>query len=254
VSEPAVTKERVGGLKRSYWVPPQACPGCQHPVIHQLVGEVLEEMDLDGSAVIALGIGCAAMIAALNLDAVLGSHGGAPDIATAIKRLRPECFVLTMQGDGDCIAIGAGPLIAAMGRGENITIIMANNTNYGTTGGQLGPTTILGQITPTTPGGRDAQHDGFPIHVAELAATFKGVAYSARGALNTMGNYQRTKKFIRRAFQKQLDGAGLGLVEVISACPPNWHMSPIECIKWITSDVLREFPVGEFKNSDKFHA
>jgi 2-oxoglutarate ferredoxin oxidoreductase subunit beta len=251
MNDVAVAKERVGGLKRSYWVPLQGCPGCQHPAVSQLVGEILEEMNLDGSVIIPLGVGCAASIASLNLDAVLGSHGVAPDIATAIKRLRPESFVMTVQGDGDCIAIGAGPLIAAMGRGENITVLMYNNTNYGTTGGQLAPTTIMGQITPTTPNGRNSRSEGFPIHTAELAATFKGVAYSARGALDTIGNYQRTRKFLRRAFQKQLDKAGLGFVEIISACPPNWHLSPLECINRITNEVLREFPVGEFKNSTK---
>jgi 2-oxoglutarate ferredoxin oxidoreductase subunit beta len=251
MSEATVTKERVGGIRRSYWLPLQGCPGCQHPVVSQLIGEVLEEMNLDGSVIISLGVGCAASVAGLNFDAVLGSHGGAPDVATAIKRLRPENFVMTVQGDGDCIAIGAGPLIAAMSRGENITVIMYNNTNYGTTGGQLAPTTIMGQITPTTPNGRNAQSEGFPIHTAELAATFKGVAYSARGALDTIGNYQRTRKFLRRAFQKQLDKAGLGFVEIISACPPNWHLTPLECINWITNEVLREFPVGEFKNTTK---
>lgn len=254
MSETAVTKERVGGLERSYWLPLQGCPGCQHPIIARLIGEVLEEMNLDGSAIIVVGVGCAACVAGLNFDAVLGSHGGAPDIATAIKRLCPENFVLTMQGDGDCIAIGAGPLIAAMARGENITIIMANNANYGTTGGQLAPTTIMGQITSTTPNGRNQETEGFPIHTAELAATFQGVCYSARGALNTMANYQRTRKFLKKAFQKQLDQEGFSFVEVLSACPPNWHMTPLESLDWITNEMLREFPVGEFKNAKRAEA
>jgi 2-oxoglutarate ferredoxin oxidoreductase subunit beta len=245
MSEATATKERVGGLQRSYWMPLQGCPGCQHPIVSRLIGEVLEEMNLDGEVVVALGVGCAATIATLNLDAVL---------ATAIKRLDPERFVITMQGDGDCIAIGAGPLIAAMARGENITVIMANNTNYGTTGGQLAPTTVMGQVTATTPRGRDPQMEGFPIHTAELAATFQGVCYSARGALNTMANYQRTRKFLKKAFQKQLDQEGLSFVEVISACPPNWHMTPLESLDWITNEVLREFPVGEFKNAKRADA
>jgi 2-oxoglutarate ferredoxin oxidoreductase subunit beta len=251
MTEATAMKVKVGGLQRSYWQPLQACPGCHHPIISSVIGEVLEEMELDGSAIVVLGVGCTSMIAGLNLDCVLGSHGGAPDIATAIKRLEPDRFVLTMQGDGDCIAIGAGAWIAAMGRGENITIIMANNANYGTTGGQLAPTTIVGQITPTTPDGRNTETDGFPIHAAELAATFQGVAYSARGALNTMANYQRTKKFIRRAFQKQLDREGMSFVEVLSACPPNWHKTPLDSIDWITEKMLREFPVGEYKKTRK---
>lgn len=254
MNEPVVMKERVGGLQRSYWLPMQGCPGCHHPVISQIIGEVLEEMNLDGSAIIVMGVGCTASIGALNLDCVIGSHGGAPDTASAIKRLEPEKFVMTVQGDGDCIAIGAGALIGAMGRGENITILMYNNSNYGTTGGQTAPTTVMGQVTSTSPNGRRQEQEGFPIHTAELAATFQGVCYSARGALNTVANYQRTRKYIKRAFQKQLDREGLAFVEVLSACPPNWHMTPLESVDWIDNVLIAEFPVGEFKNTKRADA
>ncbi len=251
MTDETATKVRVTGLKRAFFVPLIGCPGCQHPIVSRTIGEVLEEMGVDGSAIIITGIGCAAGIATLNLDTVLGSHGGAPDTATAIKRLRPECTVATMQGDGDCIAIGAGSFIGAMTRGENITIIMSNNTNYGTTGGQTAPTTLIGQKTSTSPEGREPLREGYPVHVAELAATFQGVAYSARGAVNTAANYQRTKKFIRNAFEKQSEGAGLSFVEVLSACPPNWRMEPKECLNWITDEMIPEFPLGEFKNGSK---
>lgn len=248
MSTESTEKTRVTGLKRSFFIPLIGCPGCQHPIVARTIAEVMEEMDMDGSSVVVTGIGCSAAIAILNLDTVLGAHGGAPDTATGIKRLRPECLVVTMQGDGDCIAIGAGSLVGAMTRGENITVIMSNNTNYGTTGGQLAPTTLVGQTTSTCPEGRNPDTEGYPVHVAEMAASFRGVAYSARAALNTPANYNHMRKYIKTAFQKQLDGEGLSFVEVISACPPNWHMTPVECLNWITENMLSEYPLGEFKS------
>ncbi len=248
----ARTKIRIGALERTFFIPiPTLCPGCQHGVVIHAVIDVLEEMALDGSAIAVSGVGCAAGINVTVLDAVMGSHGGAPDTATAIKRLCPDAFVFTFQGDGDCIAIGGGSLVGALTRGEKFTIIMSNNTNYGTTGGQLAPTTLTGQRTPTCPNGRDPGIEGHPVHTAELVASFKGVSYSARGAVNTPANYRRTRKYIKTAFQKQLDNAGLGFVEVIAACPPNWHMSPVECLDWIEDRVIPEFPLGEFKDKDK---
>jgi len=232
-------------------MPLPSCPGCQHPTIGRIIAEVLEEMELDGRAMVATGIGCSAAVGMLNIDAVIGSHGGAPDMATALKRLHPEAFVFTVQGDGDCIAIGAGSFVGALTRGEKLSIIMCNNANYGTTGGQLAPTTLTSQVTTTTPEGRDAVMGGYPAHVAELAATFKGVAYSARGALIGPSSYQRTKSYIRRAFQKQVDNIGLGYVEVLSACPPNWHMTPVESLEWIEREMIPEFPLGEFKNVER---
>jgi 2-oxoglutarate ferredoxin oxidoreductase subunit beta len=251
MSEGTVEKVKVGGLQRSYWLPLRGCPGCQHPTAHRVIGEVLEEMNMDGECIVAIGIGCAAAIAMLNLDAVLGSHGGPPDIATAVKRLKPDKLVLTVQGDGDCVAIGAGSLLGAIVRAENITIFMLNNTNYGTTGGQIAPTTLVGQKTVTTPEGRNPAREGYPIHTAEFVAGFDGVAYSARGALNTMANCNRTKKYIRRALETQLENRGLTFVEVLTACPPNWHLSPVECINHITEKLIPEFPVGEFRTMTK---
>jgi len=249
-----MNKKKVCGKPEIWKDPPGAamyCPGCQHPVIDRVISEVLEEMNIDGKAICVLGVGCHAFVqVAWDLDILSCAHGRALDSATAVKRLNPDAIVFTVQGDGDCIAIGAGAFIGAMARGEKITTIMFNNTNYGTTGGQLAPTSLLGQKTPTTPRGRDAALEGYPVHTAELAAAFKGTAYSARGSLHTPADYQRTKRYIKTAFQKQIDGVGFSFVEVLSACPPNWHLSPIKCLKRIGEDIVSEFPLGEFKNED----
>lgn len=235
---------------RTVVAPLPGCPGCQYMTIGRIVAEVLEELNLDGEAIVVTGIGCNAGVAVLNVDATQGSHGGAPDMATAIKRLSPDNFVFTVQGDGDCIAIGAGSFIGALTRGEMLSIIMCNNANYGTTGGQLAPTTLMGQSTTTSLGGRQPT-EGYPVHVAELAAAFKGTAYSARGSLTNPSNYQKTKRYVRRAFQKQIDGVGLGFVEILSACPANWHKTPVQSLKWIEDEMVSEFPLGEFKNVDR---
>ncbi len=199
MSEPiAAGKVKVVGPGRTLWMPVPGCPGCQAGLVGRIIADVTEEMGLDGKAILSDGIGCHSGVAVLNMDVVQGSHGGAPDMATAIKRLSPDSLVFTVQGDGDCIAIGAGSFIGALTRGEMITIIMVNNSNYGTTGGQMAPTTLTGQKTTTTPLGRDAASGhGYPVRVAELAATFRSVAYSARGAFTTPANYQRTRKYIR---------------------------------------------------------
>lgn len=229
-----------------------ACAGCQHPTAGLIIAGVLDELGIDGRTIGIMGVGCTGSLMIMtNIDLTLPAHGRGPDTATAIKRVRPDTIVWTMQGDGDCTAIGAGPLIGALTRGEKITIIMCNNTNYGTTGGQLSPTTIMGQVTTTSPSGRSAEREGYTTHAAELAATFQGCAYSARCALTSPDEYQRTRRYIKTAFQKQIDDVGLGFVEVITACPVNWHKKPVECLKWIEDEVLAELPLGEFKNVDK---
>ena len=229
-----------------------ACPGCQHPTVGRITAEVMEELRIDGIAIGIMGVGCAGgQLLTTNIDIILPAHGRAPDAATAIKRVRPDAIVWTMQGDGDCMAIGAGPLVGALTRGEKITIIMCNNTNYGTTGGQLAPTTVMGQMTTTSPSGRNAEGEGYTAHTAELAASFRGCVYSARGALTSPDNYRQVKQYIKTAFQKQIDNIGLSFVEVITACPVNWHKTPVECLEWIEDEVLAEFPLGEFKNVDQ---
>jgi len=251
MSDKSVTKVRLTApIVRS--VPSQICPGCQYWTLGRLFAEVLQELNIYSKTIGVIGAGCHGnSTAVLNIDSILAAHGRAPDVATAIKRLRQDAIVCTIQGDGDCIAIGAGAFIGALTRAERLTMIMCNNANYGTTGGQLAPTTLMGQVTSTSPGGRGTNHDGFPTHTAELAAIFKGVAYSARGAINTPANYQRTKKYIKTAFRKQMEGVGLSFVEVLSNCPPNWHLSPLESLKWIEEKMIPEFPLGEFKNVER---
>ena len=246
-------REKIFGMPKQVLMPSfMACPGCQHATIGRIAAEVMVELGIDGRVIAIIGVGCTgSLLFMTNVDIALPAHGRGPDAASAIKRVRPDTIVWTMQGDGDCIAIGAGPLVGALTRGEKITIIMGNNTNYGTTGGQLAPTTVMGQVTSTSPNGRDPANDGYSVHAAELAATFRGCAYSARGALTSPDNYQRTKTYIQTAFQKQIDNVGLSFVEVISACPVNWRKTPVECLEWIEDEVLAEFPLGEFKNVDR---
>ena len=253
MSGKAVEKQQVSPLPKRMMAIPIGCPGCQQQVVSRLIAEVFEELGIDGKTIGTMGAGCNGGIMCLfgMSDILEGAHGRPPDMASAIKRLSPDNIVFTVQGDGDCVAIGAGPFIGAMTRSEKITIIMVNNANYGTTGGQMAPTSLTGQVTTTTPNGRDGAIEGYPVHTAELAATFKGVAYSARGAVNTPTNYQHTRKYIKAAFQKQIDRVGLGFVEVLSACPPNWHLSPVDSLKWIEEKMIPEFPLGEFKNVDK---
>lgn len=225
------------------------CPGCQTPVLARMIADALEEMGIGDKAIMVGCVGCGGiLIGGFDLDRVSPAHGRGPDVATAIKRIYPDTVVFTVQGDGDCIAIGASSFIGALTRAEKITIIMANNTNFGTTGGQLGPTTIIGQVTTTSPQGRNPSEEGYPVHTAEMAATFKGVAYSARGALLTPADYQRTKEYIKTAFQRQLDNVGTSFVEVITACPTNWHLTPVQSLTWIRDNVIPEFPLGEFRN------
>ena len=247
-----VTRQRVAGRpkllvrKTTGFV---YCPGCHEPIAARAIAEALEEMGMGDKTIGVFDIGCSSfLLGLLDIDAVLTPHGRPPDMATAVKRICPDNIVFTMQGDGGLLSIGADPLLGALTRAEKITIIMLNNAVYGTTGGQMAPTSLVGQKTTTTPQGRDTTQFGFPTHAAEMIATFRGVAYSARGALNNPYNYERTRKYIKTAFQKQVNSVGLSFVEIICACPANWHMSPEDSLKWIEEKMLPEFPLGEFKN------
>jgi len=241
-------------VNRQFVGPIPYCEGCHHPVFQKLVCEVLDELGIGEKAIMVVGVTCGGMAANLmQVDVVGTAHGRAPDVATAIKRVKGgKPIVFTLQGDGDCIAIGAESLIHAGARAEKITIFMINNANYGTTGGQLAPTTIMGQVTSTTPRGRDIEA-GLPINAPALLAPLSGVAYAARGALCTPAYLQRTRKYITTAFQKQIDGVGLSFVEVLSPCPPNWHMTPLDCLRWIEEKMIPEFPLGEYKNVDSIN-
>lgn len=253
--EAEMLRERVAGRPRLL-VPQIAgfvyCPGCHQPLVARAIAEVLEELEMGDNAIGVFGIGCNSfLLGMLDIDGVVGPHGRPPDIATAIKHVYPDRLVFTIQGDGDLLSIGADPLLGALTRAEKITLIMLNNSVYGTTGGQMAPTSLVGQRTTTTPEGRDPALAGFPVHAAELLASFRGVAYSARGACNNPYNYQQVRRYLKTAFQKQMKGAGLSFVEVLSACPSNWRMSPLDSLKWMEERVIPEFPLGEFKNVDR---
>ena len=229
-----------------------ACPGCGHPVAAKAIMEAMDELGIGSRTVLVGGIGCHVMGFFLaNVDMAVGGHGTAPAIATGIKHaLYDDAMVITVQGDGDAAAIGAGYLINAAARAEKITVFMLNNANYGTTGGQMAPTTILGQVTTTTPWGRDAARYGYPMHVPEMLATMRGVVYAARGSVHNPANYTRTKKFAKAALQKQIDSVGFGFVEILTACPVDWHMDPLDALVWMEKRQTVEYPVGEFKNID----
>ncbi len=229
------------------------CPGCHYGIIARLIAEAIDELGVGGSTIGVSPVGCSlAMHEYLEVDFADALHGRAPAVATGVKRVHGgDTLVFTIQGDGDLCAIGMGDAVNAAARAENITIIFLNNTNYGTTGGQLAPTTLLGQVTSTTPDGRQSDSTGYPVHMAELMATMKGVTYSARWAVNNAANFRRAKKAVKEAFQKQLGGQGFTFVELLSACPPNWHKTPQDALAWIADRVIAEFPLGEFKNVER---
>lgn len=228
------------------------CPGCQHGAAIKTLCEVIDELGMENNCVLVVGVGCNTMASVLvDVDSVMVAHGRPGDVASAMKRvLGEDTMVITWQGDGDTLAIGCEPTVHAAARSEKITTFMVNNANYGTTGGQLAPTSVMGQVTTTSPLGRTPSH-GYPIQGSEFLGSLKGVAYSARGAFTSPANYQKTKKYMKRALEKQRDGVGYSFVEILSTCPANWHMSPIESLKWIEEEMIPQFPLGEFKNVDK---
>ncbi|MFA4837123.1 MAG: thiamine pyrophosphate-dependent enzyme [Dehalococcoidia bacterium] len=231
------------------------CPGCHYGIVTRLLAEVLEELGIGGTCIGLVGPSCSASLQwNIYIDWMSAAHGRAPASATGIKRVRPECTVFTVQGDGDLVSIGLGNFMHAMLRGEKLTTIFLNNACFGQTGGQMAPTTLIGMRTTTTPLGRDERKHGYPLHVAELAASMKGVAYSARYSFNSPANYRKARKAIKAAFQKQLDGIGYGFVELLCPCPTNWGMTPLDALKFIEERMIPEYPLGEFKNVDSLDA
>ena len=252
-NENPVNKEKIyGPSDYKLHVPLPSCPGCGSPLACKIIMEVLEEMELIEKAVVVIGVGCAGMgFFPSKMDLTLCAHGSSPSVANGIKQANyDDVIVFTIQGDGDCAAIGAGYLVNAAARSDKTTLFMFNNTNYGTTGGQMAPTTLIDQVTTTTPQGRDGTTHGYPLHVPEMLATMKGVAYCARGSVHNFANCQRTRKYIRSAFEKQINGVGLSFVEILSPCPVNWHMEPLRSMEWVEERIALEYPIGEFKNVD----
>ncbi len=228
------------------------CPGCTHGVAHRLVAEVIDELNIREKTIGVASVGCSVFAYNyLDCDFVEAAHGRAPAMATGIKRVLPDRVVFTYQGDGDLASIGMGEIVHAAARGENITTIFINNANYGMTGGQLAPTTLPGQKTTTSPSGRDVEQMGYPIRVAEMLATLDGARYIARRSLHDPKNIRLAKKAIRTAFETQLNGLGFSLVELLSTCPTNWGLSPIEAVQWLVEHMLPYYPLNEFKVPSK---
>ena len=227
------------------------CPGCTHGIIHRLVGEVLEELGVLGDSIGVAPVGCSVLAYKyFNCDMQEAAHGRAPACATGIKRVHPDKVVFTYQGDGYLASIGMAEIVHAAARGEKITTIFVNNAIYGMTGGQMAPTTLVGQKATTSPYGRDAALVGFPIRVSEMLATLDGAVYIERVTVNTAANVRKAKAAIKKAFQAQINGEGFTMVEVLSTCPTNWGLHPVEALKWLEDNMIPYYPLGNFKNVD----
>jgi len=221
------------------------CPGCGHGVVHRLIAEVLGELGLGSRTIAVAPVGCAVFVYDyIGVDFVEAPHGRAPAVATGIRRVRPDAFVLTYQGDGDLAAIGTAEIVHAAGRGELLTAVFVNNGIYGMTGGQMAPTTLLGQRSTSSPGGREAAFHGYPIPMTEMLAIMPGVAYAARGSVADAPAIGRTKQYLRRACEVQLEGRGFAIVEVISNCPVGWGMTPTESIERLRDVVAKQYRPG----------
>lgn len=227
------------------------CPGCTHGIVHRLVAETIDELGIRGSTVGVAPVGCAVLAYNyFSFDFMEAAHGRAPAIATGIKRVRPDLMVFTYQGDGDLASIGTAEIIHAANRGEKITTIFINNAVYGMTGGQMAPTTMPGQKTTTTPFGRDVEQTGMPMKIAELLSALMTPAYITRQTVISPKYVLKTKKAIKRAFEYQRERRCFSLVEVISTCPTNWGMTPVEALTWAEETLLPYYPLGEFKSPD----
>ncbi|MDY3118847.1 MAG: thiamine pyrophosphate-dependent enzyme [Peptoniphilus sp.] len=232
-------------------VPTHYCPGCTHGVIHKLVAECLEELGITGNTIGIAPVGCAVLAYEyFNCDMYEAAHGRAPAVATGIKRSTPDKFVFTYQGDGDLASIGSGEIVQAAHRGEKISTIFVNNAIYGMTGGQMAPTTLIGQKTTTSPLGRQVDWSGRPIRIAEMLATIDGAKFVERVAVNTPANIRKAKKAIKRCFEVQLEGKGFGIVEVLSACPTNWGYPPAEALKWLEDNMIPYYPLGNLRDGE----
>lgn len=226
------------------------CPGCTHGIAHRLVAEVIDEMGLRENTIGVASVGCS--VFAYNyfdFDFVQAPHGRAPAMATGVKRVLPDRVVMTYQGDGDMASIGAGEIVHSAARGENITVIFINNTNYGMTGGQMAPTSLPGQRTTSSPRGRDVETMGYPIRASELLATLDGAGYIARRSLHDPKNIRLAKKAIRMAFETQVRGLGFSMVELLSICPTNWGLTPQQSMKWLEEHMIPAYPLGDIKVS-----
>lgn len=225
------------------------CPGCTHGIIHRLIAETIDELDIEGRTVGIAPVGCAVRAYDFfSCDMVQAAHGRAPAVATGLKRARPDNIIFTYQGDGDLAAIGTAETVHAATRGENITVIFVNNAIYGMTGGQMAPTSLPGQVTQTTPYGRDTKTAGYPIRVCELLSTLDGVALAQRVTVDCVKNVRIAKKAVKKAFENQINGLGFSIVEIVSTCPTNWGLAPNEALQWLRDNMLPYYPLGTYKD------
>ena len=244
-----VVFEKTKGLTDA---PLHYCPGCTHGIIHRLVAESLAELGVLDKTVGVASVGCSVFsYNYFNCDMIQAAHGRAPAVATGAKRANPEKIVFTYQGDGDLAAIGTAETVHAAARNENITVIFVNNAIYGMTGGQMAPTTLPGQITQTSPYGRDTTVVGYPVKVCEMLSQITGASYLERVAVNNVKNIRAAKKAIKHAFENQIAGKGFSLIEVLSTCPTNWGLSPTDAIKWLDDNMETYYPLGVYKDKYK---
>ena len=225
------------------------CPGCTHGIVHRLVAEAIDSLGIEGITIGVAPVGCAVMAYDyFACDMVEAAHGRAPAVATGLKRSLPENIIFTYQGDGDLASIGMAETVHAATRNENITIIFINNAIYGMTGGQMAPTSLPGQVTQTSPYGRDVATAGFPIKVCELLSALDGPAYIERVAVNNVKNVNQARKAIKKAFQNQMEGKGFSLIEVVSSCPTNWGMTPSKALQWVEEKMIPYYPLGVYRD------
>lgn len=228
------------------------CPGCTHGIIHRLIAEVIDELDIEGKTIGVAPVGCS--VFAYNYfdcDMQEAAHGRAPAVATGIKRANPDNIVFTYQGDGDLAAIGTAETVHAAARNENITVIFVNNAIYGMTGGQMAPTSLVGQVTETSPYGRKVETQGYPIKVCEMLSSLEGTAYAERVSVDDVKNIKKAKAAIKKAFENQIAGRGFSIVEVLSTCPTNWGLSPVESLDWLRENMIPHYPLGVYKDISK---
>ncbi|SET12037.1 2-oxoglutarate ferredoxin oxidoreductase subunit beta [Natronincola peptidivorans] len=245
----AVVFEKTQGLTDKQF---HYCPGCTHGVIHRLVGEVLEELGVVGKTVGVAPVGCSVLAYDyFNCDMHEASHGRAPAVATGIKRVLPEHVVFTYQGDGDLASIGTAEIIHAAHRSEKFTTIFVNNAIYGMTGGQMAPTTLIGQRTTTSQDGRDQAITGMPLKISEMMATIDGAVFVERVSVHDVPHIRKAKKAIKKAFEIQLEGKGFGIVEVLSTCPTNWGITPVDSLKWLEENMIPYYPLGNFRTPEE---
>jgi 2-oxoglutarate ferredoxin oxidoreductase subunit beta len=229
--------------------PMHYCPGCSHGVVHKIIGEIIEEMDIQDKTIGIAPVGCAVFAYQyLDIDWQQAAHGRAPALATAVKRLLPDRYVFTYQGDGDLAAIGTAETIHATNRGENITIIFINNGIYGMTGGQMAPTTLEGMKSSTSPSGRDIPRNGYPLNITNLLAQLEGTCYVTRQSVHTVASVRKCKKAIQKGFENSMQNKGTSVIEIVSTCSSGWKLNPVESNKWMVENMFPAYPMGDLKN------